>query len=119
MGMFYLLKLRHGEKFASKAGSCWRLIFVSALFPWMSKYRIQARPNMCLEQMTEKSVYFTSSELDTDFLTLRTGYSQKELTSSEVDKKMIDDLEKTIAELREKNATLSGRINELTNEKSS
>jgi hypothetical protein len=40
MGMIYMLKLRHGENFAKTCGSCWRLLFVFALMPWMRKYRI-------------------------------------------------------------------------------
>lgn len=40
LGKVYLMKLRYGTKFGSNAGSCWRLIFVYALMPWMQKYRI-------------------------------------------------------------------------------
>jgi hypothetical protein len=35
----YMLKLRHNE-FGSFAGTCWRMLFVYALAPWMRKYRI-------------------------------------------------------------------------------
>lgn len=44
MGTIYLMKLRHGKNFCSNAGSCWRLIFVYALMPWMQKYRIYDTP---------------------------------------------------------------------------
>jgi hypothetical protein len=37
--VFYLTKLRHGPKFCTRAGSCWRLIYVLALMPWLKKYR--------------------------------------------------------------------------------
>ena len=40
LGTIYLMKLRHGKSFCTHAGSCWRLIFVYALMPWMQKYRI-------------------------------------------------------------------------------
>jgi chaperonin cofactor prefoldin len=40
MGVFYLYKLRYGQHFGRRAGTTWRLIFVSALFPWLNKYRI-------------------------------------------------------------------------------
>lgn len=34
------MKLKHGENFARKTGSIWRLLFVFALFPWLRQYRI-------------------------------------------------------------------------------
>jgi hypothetical protein len=40
LGSMYLMKLRHGKRFGTSAGSCWRLIFVYALFPWFHKYRV-------------------------------------------------------------------------------
>ncbi len=40
----YLLMLRHRDKFCNEAGSCWRLIFVYVLMPWLSKYRSMRRP---------------------------------------------------------------------------
>ncbi len=39
MGVMYMLKLCHDE-FGCFAGTCWRMIFVYALAPWMRKYRI-------------------------------------------------------------------------------
>lgn len=39
----YMLKLRHDE-FGSFAGTCWRMLFVYALAPWMRKYRISDCP---------------------------------------------------------------------------
>mmetsp|Transcript_18634 Transcript_18634/g.35444 ORF Transcript_18634/g.35444 Transcript_18634/m.35444 type:complete len:1067 (-) Transcript_18634:77-3277(-) len=40
LGSFYLTKLRYGNKYCTRAGSTWRLIFVYALMPWMQKHRI-------------------------------------------------------------------------------
>jgi hypothetical protein len=40
LGVMYLMKLRYREHFGKRAGSCWRLLFVYALMPWMYKYRI-------------------------------------------------------------------------------
>ena len=43
LGVMYMMKLRYGESFAKQSGSCWRLILVYALCPWLSKYRILTR----------------------------------------------------------------------------
>jgi len=40
LGLMYLMKLKHGDKFATKAGSTWRLLFVFALMPYLRKDRI-------------------------------------------------------------------------------
>jgi hypothetical protein len=39
MGVMYMLSLCYDD-FGSFAGTCWRMIFVYALAPWMRKYRI-------------------------------------------------------------------------------
>lgn len=58
------MKLRYASQFGNRAGTCWKLIFVYALKPWLHKYRILARP----EQMT--SQYF-SRDLEKRFPSLR------------------------------------------------
>jgi hypothetical protein len=45
-GAVCLLKIRHGDTFASRAGSAWRLLLVSMLMPWLGKYRRLARPEL-------------------------------------------------------------------------
>lgn len=40
LGMMYIMKLKHGDNFAKRTGSIWRLLFVFALFPWLRQYRI-------------------------------------------------------------------------------
>ena len=40
LGTMYLMKLRYSDKFGSRAGSAWRLMFIYALMPWMHRYRI-------------------------------------------------------------------------------
>ena len=40
LGVIYMLKLRYGDKFATRAGSAWRLIGVLALMPWLRRYRL-------------------------------------------------------------------------------
>jgi len=46
LGKMYLMKLRHGQAFATKTGSCWRLLFVVALMPWMRSFRMVAHPEL-------------------------------------------------------------------------
>ena len=43
LSRIYLLKIRHGNNFASDAGTSWRLIFVLSLFPWLRQDRVKAR----------------------------------------------------------------------------
>jgi hypothetical protein len=43
LGTMYLMKLRYSTHFCENAGSCWRLLFVYALMPWLHKYRIVTR----------------------------------------------------------------------------
>ena len=42
LGLTYLMKLRYRNDFGKQSGSNWRLLFVYALMPWMSNYRIQS-----------------------------------------------------------------------------
>lgn len=46
LGTMYLMKLRYGDNFGRNAGSCWRLVFVYALMPWLHKYRVLTRPDL-------------------------------------------------------------------------
>jgi hypothetical protein len=40
LGAIYMMKLRYGTNFGNRAGSCWRLLFVYGLMPWLHEYRI-------------------------------------------------------------------------------
>jgi len=65
VGRIYLMKLRYStnNEFITKAGSCWRLLFVRALMPWIAKYRILAKP--ALNGMSKDDISDPSdSELD-------------------------------------------------------
>ena len=42
LGAIYLMKLRYRGDFGKDAGTNWRLLFIYALMPWMSRYRIQS-----------------------------------------------------------------------------
>jgi hypothetical protein len=41
LAVIYLLKLRYGKEFGTRAGGQWRLIFVLALMPWLRRYRLE------------------------------------------------------------------------------
>ena len=72
LGVIYLMKLRYTKHFGKRAGTCWRLIFVYALMPWLQKYRIQARPEQA------KSQHFADVEKQfpsLDFVSLRNVYT--------------------------------------------
>jgi hypothetical protein len=43
LGYVYLMKLKYSDEFATPAGSVWRLLFVHALFPWLQRYRLEAK----------------------------------------------------------------------------
>jgi len=43
LGAMYMMKLRYADHFGKTAGSCWRLLFIYALFPWLSQYRVNSR----------------------------------------------------------------------------
>ena len=45
LGMMYMMKLKNGKKFACRAGSRWRLLFVCALMPYLRKERISVLQN--------------------------------------------------------------------------
>ena len=51
LGLFYMMKLRYGDHFGREAGSCWRLLFVFALFPWLRKFRIRATDTLQFDQV--------------------------------------------------------------------
>ena len=51
----YMMKLRYGNDFGQRSGSCWRVLFVLCLVPWMRKYRLRSISSMeGLEQEIEQ-----------------------------------------------------------------
>ena len=53
LGALYLLKLKHGNDFGTRAGSCWRLLYVMFLMPWLREHRGLARSNVIAVVATE------------------------------------------------------------------
>jgi len=51
LGKTYLLKLRYGDKFGTRAGGAWRLIFCLALMPWLRRYRLDDGDDEALRLM--------------------------------------------------------------------
>jgi hypothetical protein len=43
LGALFLLKLNCGDRFGTRGGSAWRLLFVLTLMPWLKKYRASVR----------------------------------------------------------------------------
>jgi hypothetical protein len=54
LGVLYLLKAYSGESFATRDGSCWRLLFTLALMPWLRRYR--ATDIMLLSNAEERNL---------------------------------------------------------------
>ena len=52
LGVMYMMKLRHGNKFCTESGSAWRLIFVFALMPWLRKYRILGTNDLDINELS-------------------------------------------------------------------
>lgn len=46
LGTCIMLKLRYGNDFGKRAHSCWRVLFVLCLMPWMRKYRLRSISSM-------------------------------------------------------------------------
>lgn len=49
------MKLRHGSTFGNRAGSCWRLLYVLSLMPWMRQYRGRVRDNHFAASIKQRS----------------------------------------------------------------
>lgn len=67
LGTMYLMKLRHGDGFGRRSGSCWRVLFVLCLMPWMRKYRLRSISSIeGLDQEIQQIEADLSNEESTD-----------------------------------------------------
>jgi len=86
LGMMYMMKLKHGNKFGNRSSSTWRLLFVFALMPWLRKYRILSES----EKGAKSSENLQVEKLMEDNARLRA--MNRELTERiELDKRGSDD----------------------------
>jgi len=69
LGMIYMMKLRHRNKFAKAHGNAWRLLFVHGLMPWLRSYRLRARPK--LNKIDDPESASVGRESDEDFIVER------------------------------------------------
>lgn len=71
LGVIYLMKLRYTKHFGKRAGTCWRMIFVYALFPWLHKYRIMARYDTATSNTNEATQEIEDQSSSLQFMSLR------------------------------------------------
>jgi len=72
----YMLKLRYGKRFGTRAGAVWRILYVLSLMPWMRKYRVNARPRLSrlpenVDRFSFDDIYFEKQELELEVEGLR------------------------------------------------
>lgn len=46
LSTLFMMKLCYGKDFGHRANSCWRVLFVLCLMPWMRKYRLRELPSL-------------------------------------------------------------------------
>lgn len=116
-GLLCLIKLHAGNKFANRAGSAWRLLFVLITMPWLRKYRVD-RNTIALEEEIEQIQDDMEGETDVwrrteQMLKLKELQSEKAMMN--VEKESIDEasaLRKRNEYLEEKVKLLQQRLDE-------
>jgi hypothetical protein len=110
-GLLCLIKLYAGDKFATRGGSAWRLLFVLITMPWLQKYRVDRNTvdmdekiAQIQEDMDDESDIWQRTEqmlqikaLQSEKMILTTGKSAAE----------------EVAALRKRNAYLEEKVKEL------
>ena len=76
--MMYMLKLRFKAQFGSRAGGCWRLLFTSALMPWLVNYKVDRLPKGALRSLWQTPTDMFDDDTKVNVDTIR-GKSQRTL----------------------------------------
>lgn len=104
-----MLKLRHTD-FGSSAGTCWRMLFSLALFPWFRKYRNVedsldlSNFKFAANRMWTGRLPDEASSLNGEFGALSTLEQDGDPTSGEA--KDVNEAKKIIEELEQQNKRL-------------
>jgi hypothetical protein len=116
LGVMYLMKLRFRDDFGKRAGSCWRLIFVYALMPWMHQYRIHVRKDAGLPFQSQSSEGGRKSLAPKEGAVLDEGLAER---NTSLQKEHSVKLEKEIHVLRNQLKRLKQKLRNTTEKNSS
>ena len=112
-GQICLLKLRCGPRFATRAGSAWRLLFVMSLFPWLRRYRVTSSVEEDIDEIIAEIELELAEEKDQ----ARCESLQNDLASAMEMKRDLQRKQQAAMEprksLEEENETLRRRVEEL------
>ncbi|EJK73318.1 hypothetical protein THAOC_05067 [Thalassiosira oceanica] len=112
LGLIYMLKLRHKNDFGSPAGSCWRLLFVFALMPWLRKSRLRSDETKFGDAKFSQAGHvfqkFVSEKMadEGNFGRLTPVVGGEAPTGRASTKDEVDELKEVIERLKEENAFL-------------
>mmetsp|Transcript_6163 Transcript_6163/g.9174 ORF Transcript_6163/g.9174 Transcript_6163/m.9174 type:complete len:595 (-) Transcript_6163:1029-2813(-) len=114
LGVMYMMKLRYGDSFAKTSGSCWRLLFVFALMPWMRKYRL-------MQQHENDGTSFTFGQFRMQYKPEKRHSVAKEHKHCQEEDSLYEtissvkmsQLEFEISDIKEENVALKKKVEEL------